>query len=174
MIAPPAKAETRVALTYEVPPGCPPETEFVSSVETRGGKFEGAVAAAHARSLEVKIRPGRQGFEGSLRVEDAAGASALREVHAAECSEVVNGLALVAAIALGGEPSNEAAPAQPAVEPHETGTPAPVSSEPAAPAHMTQQADPRIPEQVPRRATEFLRRYPKDPHAGRIGAIAGE
>jgi hypothetical protein len=150
VLAPRARAETRAALIYHVPAGCPPEPEFVSSVRARGGRFEGVAPEARARSLEVTVRSGTQGFEGSLQVEDATGASAVREVHAAECSEVVKGLAVVAAIALGGEPSNEAPADAPAVEPSEASTPALVSPKPVPPAHGRRELDPRKAEQKPR------------------------
>jgi hypothetical protein len=73
-------------------------------VAARGGQFD-AAADARVRGIDITIRKTTQGFTASLRIDPADSASALREVHAAECGEVANGLAVVAAIALGARPT---------------------------------------------------------------------
>jgi hypothetical protein len=60
------------------------------------------------RSIDISIHESTQGFEGSLRLEAKEGPKAVREVHAQLCSEVASGLAIVAAIALGGAPEQSA------------------------------------------------------------------
>ena len=128
-IAGPAHAQSQVRLSYQAPEGCPSEEEFVSAVAARGGHFD-ATAGARVRGMEASIQKTAQGFEASLRIEPAEGASALRELHAANCVEIVNGLAVITAIALGGQP-DEAPPDTAAP------TPAPATSKsisPVAPA----------------------------------------
>lgn len=117
--------ENTVKLRYVAPPECPPETEFKTALETRGATLE---ARAGVRALGVEIQQDSGVFRGTLRVESVGESSSTREVHASDCSEVVKGLAVVAAIALGAEqkPSDADAstPAEPAPPPKES-APAP-------------------------------------------------
>jgi hypothetical protein len=98
----PARAGTVAGLTYRVPLECPSEAEFVAAVEGRGGRFDRLRSGEASRSLEISIDKGASGFRGSLQVRGKDGASDAREVYAEGCYEVVNGLAVVTAIALGG------------------------------------------------------------------------
>ena len=131
-----AKAEP-VILRFEAPVGCPAESAFVAAVGERGGQFEGPEAEERARSLDVKLSATNAGFAGALRVENPAGTSDVREVRDADCAEVVRGLAVVAAIALGGDAAKgsevEAVAADPQRE-TETPPPAAASAAVAAPA----------------------------------------
>lgn len=70
-------------------------------------------ATRRVSALAVEI--GKKGVEfwGTLRVESGNANSSTREVHAAECSEVVKALAVVAAIALGAEDTANTASNQP-------------------------------------------------------------
>lgn len=81
----------------------------MAAVGERGGRFDGPAAEARARSLDVELTAASGSFAGALRVETPAGTSDVREVRDADCSEVVRGLAVVAAIALGGEPEQGSA-----------------------------------------------------------------
>jgi len=103
-----ARAEP-VALRFAAPAGCPGQPEFVAAVGERGGRFDSPEAAARARGIDVNVVAARVGFKGALRVENPSGASDVREVQDADCAEVVRGLAVVAAFALGGEPGRAAA-----------------------------------------------------------------
>jgi hypothetical protein len=100
-----------VTLRFEAPAGCPSEAEFVAAVGERGANFDGPEAEARAGSLAVEVATTPAGFTGRLRVESPAGVSDVREVRDAQCAEVVRGLAVVAAIALGAQPSKEQEPA---------------------------------------------------------------
>src|SRR5687768_16141608 len=118
VLATPARAEASVQLGYRAPEECPSQTGFVAAVASRGGRFDTAEASSRLRSVDISIQKGAQGLEGSLRLEDSAGASTVRQVHAGQCSEVVNGLAIVTAIALSGDTRTSAVePAKPASEP---------------------------------------------------------
>jgi hypothetical protein len=122
-----------VALRFEAPAGCPSEPEFVAAVRERGGNFDGPAAEARAGSLDVKLTAATGTFVGTLRVESPAGASDLREVRDTACAEVVRGLAVVAAIALGAEATNEREPVATAVaaEPDAAASDAGLPKEPA-------------------------------------------
>jgi hypothetical protein len=99
-----------VALHFEAPAACPGESEFVAAVRERGGNFDGPEAEARAGRLDVKLTATADTFTGTLRVESRAGTSDVREVRDAACAEVVRGLAVVAAIALGADATNEHEP----------------------------------------------------------------
>jgi hypothetical protein len=122
-------AGSSATLKYSAPRGCPPETEFVAAVGVRGGLFERAEPEGSGRQLDVSIRKDGAGFAGSFQVVDGGGASGAREVHASSCAEVMDGLAVVTAIAL-----REDAEKTPATAPMASETP-PVAVPPApAPA----------------------------------------
>ena len=97
-----ARADAHVRLYYAAPEPCPTEADFLAAVTARGGRFDAAEAASGTRQMKVSILRGARGFEGSLTLEGEEGASGDREVHAAECAEVTDGLAVVATIALKG------------------------------------------------------------------------
>lgn len=106
-----------VGLRFEAPTGCPNESEFVAAVGERGGHFDGPEAAARADSLEVEVLARNGSFAGSLRVLGSAGTSDLREVRDTNCAEVVRGLAVVAAIALGADGEQRSGDTMPAAAP---------------------------------------------------------
>jgi hypothetical protein len=125
-----------VALRFDAPSACPNEAEFIAAVTERGGRFDGPEALARVRGVDVEVTATGGGFTGVLRVESPAGASDHREVHDADCAEVVRGLGVVAAIALGSEGHGHAdeshAPAATAAP--ETSAPRGLRSEAALPA----------------------------------------
>jgi hypothetical protein len=95
-----SKAGPPARLAYAVPSGCPSEAEFVAAVSARGGLFDRTGPEPVSRAMDVSIRRGESGFTGSFQLRDGGNASGLREVHAASCTEVMEGLAVVTAIAL--------------------------------------------------------------------------
>lgn len=141
LAAPTLRAEQAVALSYQAPAGCASETEFTQAVAARGGQLTGEQAAAHAKRLEVTVRAVDAGFVGSLRVETRDGPSSEREVRAADCREVVEGLSVVAALALGGDGANSATGAGTTVPAVAVATPAPT---PAAPPKAETEEKPRL------------------------------
>jgi len=135
-----ARAE-EVVVRFDAPAGCPAQNDFQAAVRERGANFDGA--ASDARVLEVKVSGTDAGFSGTLRVESAGGASDSREVRDLDCAEVVRGLAVVAAIALGAEgAAKPAATAADAVAPAE---PEPTRAVPVSkPAAAGEEPTPRL------------------------------
>jgi hypothetical protein len=110
-------ARAAVGLAYEAPDGCPSRREFVDAVATRGADFETAGTKSADRVLVVTIRKQGNGFAGVFLVRDGAGATSQREVQGAACTEVVDALSVVTAIALrpeAGAPPAHAPPPPPA------------------------------------------------------------
>jgi hypothetical protein len=97
-----------VHLTYSAPDGCPSQADLVTAVESRGGHFSQEGAPIHVQSLLVTIEKNADGFSGSLRIQSSEGTSAPREVHEADCAKVVEGLAVVGAMALREPPPSPA------------------------------------------------------------------
>ncbi len=138
-----ALAQAAVGLAYEAPDGCPSEREFVDAVVTRGADFEGAATNGVHRVMVVALRKQGDGFAGVFQMRDGEAATNKREVQGASCSEVVDALAVVTAIALRPEIATPAAPPASAAPP---AVPLPVEA-PATP-----------PGEVPLRGTTFVRR----------------
>lgn len=91
---------------------------------------------ARVRGLAVHIQEDQGRFVGALRVEARQGASAVRRVHDSTCEQVARGLAVVAAIALGGSGSEDAANAVAGDELPERAAPA--SVHPTATRHAAE------------------------------------
>ena len=98
----PPDAASAVRLAYHVPAECPSEAEFVAAVSARGSHFDGPAAQGVARGMDVAIRKDGDGFAGSFKVRDNEVPSGPRDIHAATCADVMDGLAVVTAIALRG------------------------------------------------------------------------
>jgi hypothetical protein len=121
----PALAGSPVRLAYEAPEGCPAQPDFVAAVTARGGDFDGEGSASSHRVMVVAIRKDGRGFDGAFQVRDDETATNKREVHGPSCSEVVDALAVVTAIALRSDADAAAAapvadvtpPAAPPTEP---------------------------------------------------------
>jgi len=118
--ASPARAAARVALAYDAAAGCPSETDFKAAVEGRGGSFDGSGGPGSAWALRVSIVQEAAGFRGTLQSTNEDATSAVREVHAASCQDIVDALAVVSATAL-----NPEAESLPAVVPQKPPLPAP-------------------------------------------------
>ena len=123
-----AHAREPVDLRYEAPSGCPTQADFVTAVESRGGQFTPKARGEGARALVVSIRRQGSAFTGSLQVSRFDGVSGAREVQGATCQEVVDALAVVAAIDL--RPAQDATPA--AVTPPKPEAPAVVAAGPTS------------------------------------------
>lgn len=123
-LAPLAAAAENVSLRYSAAPGCPPQAEFETALSARGAGLE---SRGTVRALDIVIAAKEPGFWGTLRVVGENESSSTREVHANECAEVVKGLAVVAAIALGGKEEKPEADSAKV-------TPAAADAQPSAPA----------------------------------------
>lgn len=118
----PCKAEADAWFAYQAPPVCASRAEFLTAVGARGVSVAGPAAA---RTMEISIRQADDGFVGSFRIRERDAVSGERELRAAACNDVTNGLAIVTAIALGADPSAPP-PAAPLSTPPARAAPAPV------------------------------------------------
>jgi hypothetical protein len=120
-----------VALRYDAPDGCPSSAAFEGAV----GRFSSRVVFEHdddgrPRSLTVTVRERAPLFVGEV----AVGTGSVRSVEGATCGEVVDALALIAALAI--DPTaklSPPAPAAPIVPPPAAPPPAPPIPPPAPP-----------------------------------------
>jgi hypothetical protein len=113
-----------VQLEYTAPAGCPTQTEFVQLVAGRGGDFAHPGAGTHARAMVVTLRRDANEHAGQLQLRLGDETSDARQLRAATCAAVAEGLAVVAAIALRGS-EDGAAPVPPT---------SPAAAEPVVPA----------------------------------------
>jgi hypothetical protein len=110
-------------LQYEAPVGCPDQAQFVELVRQRLSPSDSEPALRDA-TLIVGIAPSEQSYEGTLRMRTPEGLTGERRVDNAECAQVADALAAVAAVALreraqaaGDSPSTAPAAEPPAAEP---------------------------------------------------------
>ena len=129
------------SLSYRAPLDCPGEADFVRAVAARGGQF--AAGKGSERRFQVTVAQDADGYVGSFRVGRPQGDSAERAVHAPICHEVVDGLAVAAALALQASPSHaaESTPspplgASPPVAPPPAPPPSTLRDEGAAPERL--------------------------------------
>ncbi len=98
--APTAGAQELPPVHYDAPATCPGRDVFVEHMRARVAAD--GVRALTSLTLHVRIQrpqPGQASVRGDLRIE-RDGASALRTLEGATCKEVVEGLALIAALAV--------------------------------------------------------------------------
>lgn len=124
----------KVRLAYRAPPDCPSESAFASSVRERlPGGWEAAPGEL-AIVFDVDVSTRGERFSATIRFSNAEGEPFQREVEGASCIDVVNGMALVAALAIrsrvGDVEEPPPPPPPPAPRPSE---PAPPASTPSAP-----------------------------------------
>jgi hypothetical protein len=93
-------------LRYEAPATCPDQGFFVERMRAR--LSADGVRALTSLSLRVKLEPSGTAVHGSLRI-DRGSKSAQRSLDGENCREVVEGLALIAALAVGTPANRNAA-----------------------------------------------------------------
>jgi hypothetical protein len=114
-----AQALERVHIAYRVPAdaACPDAASYRARIiaRNRGVSFVDRADAARVFEVEVRADPDGQ-LHGRLVVLDPVGVQTVREVFGATCAEVIDALALIAALALDPRRPQEprAAPAPPA------------------------------------------------------------
>lgn len=96
--ATPASASSRIDLDYRVPPGCPAEAAFRAEVERRL-----AHAPPRDKAVKVKIRVTLQHGKSVGVLELNGDEASRRTVSDPVCSNVVQALTLIVAVALGGD-----------------------------------------------------------------------
>src|SRR6185369_14947033 len=130
---PPAAARDRVAgLDYVVPPDCPPWTQLAATVARRtAGRWRVRLGPGEPH-LSVEISDDPAGKIGFLRRSSGGASTTARELTAATCDDLVQALALTAALSLG-EDDHQAAgagePGEPQVAREVARPPSPASSD---------------------------------------------
>jgi hypothetical protein len=95
-----------VALDYSAPAGCPAASSFREQVLARTPRVSFAEpSAAGSLRWRVEIAETSGGSRGTLRVVERQPSTLEREVHASSCEQVVDALALVAALSVDPEAS---------------------------------------------------------------------
>jgi hypothetical protein len=89
-----------VRLEYRAPGGCPDERAFFELVRSRTESARFARPDEIARTLHVSVEVGVAQTIARMRYVDAQGNEITREVPGESCKEVVEGMALVAALAI--------------------------------------------------------------------------
>lgn len=124
-------AQSAVQVELIAPAGCPQTAELEAAIAARGARLD---QAGSVQALRAQIDTGGDGFDGRLWVISAGDADpAVRQVQGASCREVVDALAVVAAITLSqSQPESvpEAPPASREAPP--TTDPAPARDAPSA------------------------------------------
>lgn len=111
----------KVRLAYRAPPDCPDEVEFSAAVRERLPAGWEAASGELATVFEIDVVPRNERFSATIRFRDARGEPFQRAVEGASCADVVNGIALVTALAIrsrvGGVEEQTVAPPAPAPSP---------------------------------------------------------
>lgn len=116
------------SLDYIAPQACPARAQFIEAIVSRTPTAH-EVARAHADiAFTARIIAAGPATTGELWVEPSSGASSRREVGPASCPEIIESMAVIAALILaGGEPASPAdstaAGAPPISEPSAAPTP---------------------------------------------------
>lgn len=111
-----APAVEPVSLVYEAPPACPGSAELFREITRRTGRARAARDGERARTLHVTIVRIAGALIGHLRIEESGALSGAREVRGETCSEVVEALGFVAALAVDPE-AQFASTSRPGVSP---------------------------------------------------------
>jgi hypothetical protein len=137
-----------ISLRYRAPSTCPDQDAFLARLRERAPLARPASSAERARVVEITIEAGAPGSRGTLRITDLDGRHAAREVTAVDCADVVQALALIAAIALDPKAGAKAAPDAPASRPPSPGV-AGVAPGPPPPARHRGDEDATMPAPPP-------------------------
>jgi hypothetical protein len=132
-----AHAVPNTALRYSASASCPSQEDFVAAVASRGGRFDDEQNQSSPRVMVIAITEQQGGgYTGTFRVREAQGDSGARDIHGASCSEVVDALAVVTAIALRPQQEgvpNTVSPARPEPPPQPAAATPPTPPEAASP-----------------------------------------
>ncbi len=96
-----AETET-IRVSYDAPELCPAESEFESEMRARTAKV---AFGEDGRAFDVSVETGESGFVGRLAITEPDGTRNDQSLDGADCTEVVSGLALIAALAVDPEAS---------------------------------------------------------------------
>lgn len=131
-------SDEKVRLVYEAPPGCPDREALLEGVRARIGSAWEAPEGELARQIDVRVRERGGRYVATIEFVDVEGQRVTRSVGGEFCQNVVNGIALVTALAIESrveealDQSEPAAP--PSAEPAPAAPAAPRPRPPAAPS----------------------------------------
>ncbi len=106
-----------IRLEYMAAPGCPDEASFVGRVRARTSLAHMAWPGEVARGFAVRVEAGSPA-EGTITVTNEHGTEGTRALTAATCEDVVDGLALILALAV--DPHARTAATVGVTSPHES------------------------------------------------------
>lgn len=137
-----------IRVELDAPAVCGTAADFFEAVRRHTDRVAPATGGSDERRLVIRVAPVREGFAGSLQIVDPAGASAERRMIAADCSELMAALSIVAALAVdpakadasgaGSAGVDAASSAEPVAPPAATPAPAAIPPPPqvmAPPSH---------------------------------------
>jgi hypothetical protein len=102
-------ADEAVRFEYRAPPGvCPSQSEFTAMVRARTSRWHLADAGESARTFVVEVSADAQGTRGRLSIVGVEHDESERELAGPGCDTVVNGIALMTALAIDPEASTGA------------------------------------------------------------------
>jgi hypothetical protein len=94
------EARDKARITYDAPDGCPPRETFLTEIRERIGTDWEASGEELARSIDVRVATSANGFTATIAFLDADGGRVERSVGGLQCDEVVQGIALITALAI--------------------------------------------------------------------------
>jgi hypothetical protein len=121
-------SDEKVRLAYQAPPGCPDRAALLEGVRARIGSAWEAREGDLARPIDVRVRSRGGRFVATIEFVDVEGQRVTRSVGGELCHNVVNGIALVTALAIESrveEALDESEPETPATRAPAPGTPVP-------------------------------------------------
>jgi len=138
-LAPPGLATEAIQVELHAPATCGDAPAFFGAIQARSPRVRPSGGDPRERRFAADITESALGFEGRLRVVDPAGQNSERTLSAETCPELIEALALIAALAIdpdsavttGELPAAEAPASSAVASPAEN--PAPERREPAAP-----------------------------------------
>lgn len=89
-----------IKIKFDAPKDCPNEAAFAAEIHARTARARLAAPGEAARTFKVEVVKQKGKRHGTLHIEDAGGATDVREVDGTKCSEVVSALSLIAALAI--------------------------------------------------------------------------
>jgi hypothetical protein len=151
------------ALVYRSPEECPSGEGFMQRIRARLGSSR--TASAGGRTLSVQIGSSSRGYSGKLSLIEPDGRSTTKSLEARDCEELVDALALVAALAVESDDDAARAEAQDAEARRLRATTATASSSPtpvtpAASPSATHGTPAAPPNETPRSTTALVPAVP--------------
>jgi hypothetical protein len=97
----PSAADEPIRIRYVAPAGCPQEAAFVTQVRLRTERWHLAAEGEAVRDFSVDVQRGPEGVAARLSIRAPAGdETTVRQLQGTSCDEVVDGIALMAALAI--------------------------------------------------------------------------